>query len=276
MDVDVVARVLSTLPEDDDHPYRTGPVASPDDRVAGRRPRRWSARSRPTSTGSTCATPRTRSTRPSSATTPSTATAWSTSIGFRDGKAFYRNRFIRTDGFLAEAEEGKPLWWAGLAERPSQSLRDGWGARGRLKDASSTDVIVHAGVALTSFYQCGDLYRLDPLTLETLGKGRVARRLPLRVRRVGAHEGRSAHRRTAVLQLRHRRALHALRRGLRRQPPDPLRGRPAARPAAAPRHGVHRELRDPQRLPDVLGPGAAGPGQVRRPLPSATSRSASG
>ncbi|MFC7642381.1 carotenoid oxygenase family protein [Streptosporangium lutulentum] len=91
-------------------------------------------------------------------------------VGFRDGKAFYRNRFIRTDGLLAEREAGKPLW-AGLAERPASSPRqDGWGARGRMKDASSTDVMVHAGVALTSFYQCGDLYRLDPLTLETLGK----------------------------------------------------------------------------------------------------------
>jgi carotenoid cleavage dioxygenase len=39
-----------------------------------------------------------------------------------------------------------------------------------MKDASSTDVVVHAGLAKTSFYQCGDLYRLDPLTLETLGR----------------------------------------------------------------------------------------------------------
>ena len=38
-----------------------------------------------------------------------------------------------------------------------------------MKDASSTDVVVHAGQALTSFYQCGDLYRLDPLTLDTVG-----------------------------------------------------------------------------------------------------------
>ena len=29
---------------------------------------------------------------------------------------------------------------------------------------------MHRGVALTSFYQCGDLYRLDPFTAETLGK----------------------------------------------------------------------------------------------------------
>ena len=31
-----------------------------------------------------------------------------------------------------------------------------------MKDASSTDVIVHRGTALTSHYQCGDLYRVDP------------------------------------------------------------------------------------------------------------------
>jgi carotenoid cleavage dioxygenase-like enzyme len=38
-----------------------------------------------------------------------------------------------------------------------------------MKDASSTDVVVHAGVAVTTFYQCGDAYQLDPTTLEQLG-----------------------------------------------------------------------------------------------------------
>jgi len=91
-------------------------------------------------------------------------------VGFRDGKAFYRNRFIRTDGFLAENEAGEPLW-PGLAEPVQLAKRDeGWGARTRMKDASSTDVIVHRGVALTSFYQCGDLYRIDPFSADTLGK----------------------------------------------------------------------------------------------------------
>ena len=91
-------------------------------------------------------------------------------VGFRDGKAFYRNRFVRTDGFLAENEAGGPLW-AGLAEPVGLAKRDhGWGARGLMKDASSTDVIVHRGTALTSFYQCGDLYRLDPYSGDTLGK----------------------------------------------------------------------------------------------------------
>jgi len=91
-------------------------------------------------------------------------------MSFRDGRAEYRNRFIRTEGLAAEIEHGGPLW-AGLAELPKIAIReDGWGARTRMKDASSTDVVVHNGVALTSFYQCGDLYRLDPLTLEDLGR----------------------------------------------------------------------------------------------------------
>ena len=91
-------------------------------------------------------------------------------VGFRDGKAFYRNRFVRTDGFLAENEAGEPLW-PGLAEPVQLAKRDGGcGARTRMKDASSTDVIVHRGIALTSFYQCGDLYRVDPFSANTLGK----------------------------------------------------------------------------------------------------------
>ena len=92
------------------------------------------------------------------------------SIHVEDGRATYRNRFVRTAGLAAENEAGHALW-AGLAEPPDRSLRsDGWGARTRLKDASSTDVVVHAGVAKSSFYQCGDLYRLDPTTLADLGR----------------------------------------------------------------------------------------------------------
>jgi carotenoid cleavage dioxygenase len=91
-------------------------------------------------------------------------------IGFRDGKAFYRNRFIRTEAFEAEQSAGGPLW-PGLAEPLSLAKVDyGWGARTLLKDASSTDVVVHRGTALTSFYQCGDLYRIDPYTGQTQGK----------------------------------------------------------------------------------------------------------
>jgi carotenoid cleavage dioxygenase-like enzyme len=69
--------------------------------------------------------------------------------------------------------------WTGLLDLPEHSKRaDGWGARGRMKDASSTDVIVHNGVALTSFWHCGDVYQLDPRTLAAQGKATWAADFP--------------------------------------------------------------------------------------------------
>ncbi|MFN3214836.1 MAG: carotenoid oxygenase family protein [Henriciella sp.] len=90
-------------------------------------------------------------------------------ISFKDGKATYRNRFVRTEGFEAEQAAGQSLW-AGVATNPAKSIRDdGWGARGRMKDASSTDVVVHAGEIVSTFYMCGEGYLLDPYTLEPKG-----------------------------------------------------------------------------------------------------------
>lgn len=170
MDVEIIGRMLTTLPEDDDHPYRTGPwrpqttewQADDLDVVAG---------AIPSDLDGVYLRNTENPVHPAIKNYhPFDGDGMVHVVGFRDGKAFYRNRFIRTDGFVAEQEAGTSLW-AGLAERPHTSLReDGWGARGRMKDASSTDVLFHRGVALTSFYQCGDLYRLDPLTADTLGK----------------------------------------------------------------------------------------------------------
>ena len=92
-------------------------------------------------------------------------------IRFANGRASYRNRFVRTAGLAAELEAGAPQW-AGIIESPAKSLRDGSGARTRMKDASSTDVTVHAGRAITTFYQCGDAYEMDPTTLEQHGAAR--------------------------------------------------------------------------------------------------------
>lgn len=103
---------------------------------------------------------------------------------FQDGRAHFRNRFVRTSGFLAEAAAGRALW-SGIAEVPPKSEWPGWGAHGRLKDSSSTDVIVHGGQALTSFYQCGNLYAHDPVTLEARGAMNWNGRFP--------REGVSAH-----------------------------------------------------------------------------------
>lgn len=169
MDVEIVGKYLSTLPEDDDHPYRTGPW----------RPQttEWDADDLAVVEGEL---PRDldgiylRNTEnplhPAFKTYhPFDGDGMLHVVGFRDGQAFYRNRFVKTEGFLAEYEAGGPLW-PGLAEPVQFAKREkGWGARELMKDASSTDVIVHRGIALTSFYQCGDLYRVDPYSGDTLG-----------------------------------------------------------------------------------------------------------
>ncbi|OBH63864.1 carotenoid oxygenase family protein [Mycobacterium sp. E2479] len=170
MDVEIVGKFLSTLPEDDEHPYRTGPW----------RPQttEWDADDLiavegeiPGDLDGVYLRNTENPLHPALKTYhPFDGDGMVHVVGFRDGKAFYRNRFIRTDGFLAENEAGEPLW-PGLAEPVQLARRErGWGARTKMKDASSTDVIVHRGIALTSFYQCGDLYRIDPYSAATLGK----------------------------------------------------------------------------------------------------------
>ena len=89
-------------------------------------------------------------------------------IDLQKGKANYRNRWVRTRGFSAEQEAECSLW-GGFVDAPSLSYRKGYGFGGALKDASSTDIIVHAGMAMSLFYMNGEGYRLDALTLETLG-----------------------------------------------------------------------------------------------------------
>ncbi len=90
------------------------------------------------------------------------------SISFENGKAEYRNRFVRTKGFQAEELADKALW-PGIANSSSVYGRPGWGAHGGIKDSSSTDVVIHNGKILSTFWQCGDGYRLDPYTLEQHG-----------------------------------------------------------------------------------------------------------
>ncbi len=169
VDVEVYGKMLSTLRQDDDHPYRSGPwrpqtIENDADElhVEGDLPDDlYGVYLRNTENPLHPAIVRYH---------PFDGDGMIHKVSFRDGKVSYRNRFVRTDGLLAEQEAGRSLW-AGIAENPNMSTRpDGWGARGRMKDAASTDVVVHAGVAVASFWQCGDLYRLDPLTLDDLGK----------------------------------------------------------------------------------------------------------
>jgi carotenoid cleavage dioxygenase-like enzyme len=89
-------------------------------------------------------------------------------IHFEGGKASYRNRWIRTDGFRIEREAGHAVW-PGLMDRPDPGAPKGAGSDGWLKDTANTDVVFHNGYALALWYQCGLPYKVDARTLETMG-----------------------------------------------------------------------------------------------------------
>jgi carotenoid cleavage dioxygenase len=168
MDIEIVGRMLSTLPEDDDHPYRTGAWRpqntewrADDLEVEGELPEDLDGvYLRNTENPVHPAIGRYH---------PFDGDGMIHCVGFRGGRAFYRNKFVRTDALLAEQQAGEPLW-AGLAERPEKAKRPGWGARHMLKDASSTDVVVHNGFALSTHFECGEGYRMDPVSLDPHGK----------------------------------------------------------------------------------------------------------
>jgi carotenoid cleavage dioxygenase-like enzyme len=169
MDVRIVEKVPSTLPDDDSHPYRTGAwrpnvveYDAFDLDVEGEIPDDLE--------GVYLRNTENPVHEAIGLYHPFDGDGMLHMIRFGGGKAEYRNRFVRTAGFEAEQAEARSLW-AGMLAQPDDAVRaDGWGARGRMKDASSTDVVVHGGKALTSFWQCGDLYAFDPTTLEQLGR----------------------------------------------------------------------------------------------------------
>ncbi len=108
-------------------------------------------------------------------------------------KPSYRNRFIRTDGFLAGNRPAAAV--AGVWQnRCTQLAKKAGNTAGALvalmKDASSTDVIVHRGIALTKLlYQCGD--RIGSTYSKPIRSARrLAGRFPFDWGDVGTSEGR--------------------------------------------------------------------------------------
>jgi carotenoid cleavage dioxygenase-like enzyme len=80
------------------------------------------------------------------------------------GRATYRNRYVRTDAFVAEAEAGEPLW-TGILE--PVDLKN---PRGPFKDTANTDLVFHAGKLLALWWQTGVPYVLSLPDLATSGK----------------------------------------------------------------------------------------------------------
>ncbi|MBD2447069.1 carotenoid oxygenase family protein [Nostoc sp. FACHB-152] len=89
-------------------------------------------------------------------------------ITFTNGRAHFCNRFIRTEGYLAEQKAGKILYRGVFGtQKPG-----GWLANifdFKIKHIANTNVI-YLGDKLLALWEAAEPYRLDPNTLETLGK----------------------------------------------------------------------------------------------------------
>ncbi|WP_417624888.1 carotenoid oxygenase family protein [Paremcibacter congregatus] len=85
-------------------------------------------------------------------------------IYFKDGKASYKNRWVRTDAFQKEAEAGKAIW-PGMMGEHDYSL-EGF----PVKDTSNTDLLYFNDDIVTLWYNAGIPYTLDRHTLKTKGR----------------------------------------------------------------------------------------------------------
>ena len=81
-----------------------------------------------------------------------------------DGRATYRNRFVRTRALEAERAAGAALW-TGINERPDLGRPDG-----PFKDTANTDLVFHAGRLLALWWLGGPCYQVELPSLATVGE----------------------------------------------------------------------------------------------------------
>ena len=83
-------------------------------------------------------------------------------IWFENGRARYRNRWIRTSGWNTEHEAGRALW-TGIMEpvHPVGGVP--------LKDTANTSLVVHRGKLLSLWWLSGTPYELSTKDLSTIG-----------------------------------------------------------------------------------------------------------
>lgn len=105
-------------------------------------------------------------------------------LTFKDGAASYRNRWTRTKHFNMESDAQKALWPGYAMPRPDPNSPPGSGSDFSIKDGTNTDVVWHNGALVTTFYQTGIPYRVNPVTLETEGPETFGGELP---RQMSAH-----------------------------------------------------------------------------------------
>ncbi len=86
---------------------------------------------------------------------------------FKNGKAYYRNRFVQTEAYIKEREAGKILYRGVFGtKKPGGWLNNIFDLK--LKNIANTSVIYWGG-KLLALWEAAEPYRLDPQTLETIG-----------------------------------------------------------------------------------------------------------
>ena len=88
-------------------------------------------------------------------------------VTFDQGRAHFRNRFVRTEGYVAEQAAGRILYRGVFGtQKPG-----GWLANAfdfRLKNIANTNILYWGG-KLLALWEAAEPHRLNPATLETLG-----------------------------------------------------------------------------------------------------------
>lgn len=92
-------------------------------------------------------------------------------IHFENGKAEYRNRYVRTNDFLAE--QNGTLQKKGIFH-PATEVGD----LTVYKDTANTDIVMHNGELMALWYISGQPVRLNARTLETIGNEGFEGKLP--------------------------------------------------------------------------------------------------
>ena len=92
-------------------------------------------------------------------------------FSFKQGKAYFRNRFVRTEAYLQEQEAGKILYRGVFGtQKPGGLFNNIFNFK--LKNIANTGVIYWGG-KLLALWEAAEPYRLDPQTLETIGIDRL-------------------------------------------------------------------------------------------------------
>ena len=88
-------------------------------------------------------------------------------IAIKDGQAHFRNRYVRTAGYVAEQAAGQILYRGVFGtQKPGGWLANAFDTK--IKNIANTQVIYWGG-KLLALWEAAEPHRLDPQTLETLG-----------------------------------------------------------------------------------------------------------